>query len=90
MTHYTARVLDDRRLELPAGALRQVRPGQNIEIDLEESDVQTGVRPNELALAMLRDVVELTKALPETDPSQTDRQIREARGGAMYGCEPLE
>jgi len=61
MTRYTARVIDDRRLELPQEALRIIRPGQEIEIDLEDS--------------------------PETQPSYTDRLIREAPTGTTYGLE---
>ncbi len=88
MTHYIARVLDDRRLELPQGALNLVRPGQEIGIDLEES--RPSVKPNERLLAVLRDIAELTKDMPETDGSRTDRIIREGREGAMYGCDSAE
>ncbi|MEO7719407.1 MAG: hypothetical protein ABIY70_24660 [Capsulimonas sp.] len=88
MAHYIATVLDDRRLELPQGALNLVRPGQEIGIDLEEAGPEP--KPNERLLAALRDITELTKDLPETDGSKTDRIVREGREGAMYGCDPAE
>jgi len=42
-------------------------------------------RPNEKALATLRDVAKLKEGMPETDGSQTDQMIRAGRAGAMYG-----
>jgi len=48
---------------------------------------QVGVtpKPNEEALATLRDIAKLKEGMPETDGSQTDQMIRAGRAGAMYG-----
>lgn len=48
MAHYIATVLDDRRLELPQGALNLVRPGREVGGDLDE--VTTTPKPNERLL----------------------------------------
>jgi hypothetical protein len=84
MTHYTARVADDLRLELPLRALPFVHPGQEIEINLDTT-VERTPKPNEAVLAMLRDLDTMKKNMPESDPSDTNRFIREGRSGAMYG-----
>ena len=52
---------------------------------IQEHLPPTAPAPNEKALAALRDIAEMKKAMPETDGSQTDRQLREGRAGAMYG-----
>ena len=39
---------------------------------------------------MLRDLAKLHESMKESDPAQTDRLIREARSGGMYGIEPTE
>jgi len=83
MTHYTARVADDLRLELPEAALRFVRPGQEIDISLDENIVNGVPAPNEALLAMLRDLDVMKKNMPESDPSRTDQFIREARSGSI-------
>jgi len=85
MTHYTARVTDDLRLELPSRALPFVRPGQEIEINLDDTTVESTLKPNEAVLAMLRDLDTMKKNMPESDPSDTNRFIREGRNGALYG-----
>ncbi len=41
-------------------------------------------RPNEKALAALRDIAVLKAGMPETDGSQTDQMLREGRAGMMY------
>jgi hypothetical protein len=90
MAHYIARVLDDRRLELPHGALSLIKPGQEVEIELDQFAVRHELTTSASALVMLREVEELTMSMPETDPSQTDRLVREARAGAMYGIKSSE
>lgn len=85
MTHYTATVAHDLRLDLPQSALPFVRPGQEIDIDLNDSAAERATMPNEALLAMLRDLQEMKKDMPESDPSDTNRVIREGRSGAMYG-----
>jgi len=42
-------------------------------------------RPNEEALATLRDIAKLKEGMSETDGSQTDQMLRDGRAGAMYG-----
>ena len=84
MTHYTARVLDDRRLELPQGALSLIAPGQEIEIDVADMHSKPSGHVNEVVQAMLRDLAEMKKDMPESDPSDTDAIIRGGRAGGMY------
>lgn len=50
----------------------------------------TAVAPNRRALAMLRDIARLKENMKETDGSETDRLLREARAGAMYGDSAAE
>lgn len=85
MAHYTARVLDDRRLELPKGALTLAVPGQEIEIDLQDNPSGSREIANEKVLAMLRDLDEMKKNMPESDPDTTNEIIRLGRSGALYG-----
>jgi hypothetical protein len=85
MAHYTATVLDDRRLELPQGTLSLITPGQKIEIDLADTAFEGSPKPNEKALAVMQDLANWKKDMPESDPSDTNRIIREGRSGAMYG-----
>ena len=42
------------------------------------------VAANEGALAMLRDIARMKEGMNETDGTETDRLLREARAGAMY------
>jgi hypothetical protein len=50
----------------------------------------TPIAPNEQALSMLRDIARMKENMKETDGSETDRLLREARSGAMYGVDPTE
>lgn len=60
-------------------------------IEPDETDSASLVfPPNEQALAMLRDLVKLQEGMKETDGSQTDRLLREARAGGLYGLDPTE
>ncbi len=67
--------------------------GRKVKVYIEPDDVQSVTStfpPNEQTLAMLRDLVKLQEGMKETDGSQTDRLLREARAGGMYGLEPTE
>ncbi len=46
--------------------------------------------PNLVALAILKQVRDRQKDSRETDPSQTQELIREARAEGMYGNEPTK
>jgi phytoene dehydrogenase-like protein len=85
-------VREGQLLELPEEAQElHLEPGQEIQIQLHRADAPEPARtPNEAGLAALRKVAELKKGMPESDPSQTDRIIREGRAGAMYGYPPIE
>ncbi|MCW3094936.1 MAG: hypothetical protein JWL77_554 [Chthonomonadaceae bacterium] len=50
----------------------------------------TTTAPNVQALSMLRDIARMKENMKETDGSETDRLLREARAGAMYGADPTE
>ncbi len=92
LLHYTATVREGRLLELPEEAQQlHLEPGQEIQIQLDQSaKSNTGKKPNQAGLAVLRRIAEMKKGMPESDPSQTDRIIREGRAGAMYGDSPTE
>ena len=60
-----------------------------IEPDQGESVAPT-FPPNEQALAMLRDLARLQEGMKETDGSQTDQLLREARAGGVYGLKLCE
>lgn len=58
-------------------------------IEPDEPDVEYVTFPaNEQALEMIRDLVKLQEGMQETDGSQTERLLREARDGGMYGLKP--
>ena len=71
------------------------RPNQRfrlieLPIDLpEESDKQETEKPvpvpNEAVLAMLREIAVMKIGMAPTDGAETDRLLRQARAGAMYG-----
>ena len=88
VVHYKATVRSDRLLELPPEAQRFMIPGQ--EIDIEFKDVPATPKPNEEMLGFLNLIESQHKDRPYTDGSDTLRLLKEARGGAMYGCEPTE
>ena len=54
------------------------------------SEETTAIAPNEQALTMLRDIAGMKENMKETDGLETDRLLREARAGAMYGADPAE
>lgn len=47
-------------------------------------------QPNYAMLEVLRQTEELLRDMPFTDGSNTQRLLREARAGGMYGYEPTE
>ena len=53
-------------------------------------DEANTVAPNEHALSMLRDIARMKEGMKETDGSETDLLLREARSGAMFGVKPTE
>ena len=71
--------------------LRGTAPAEFVRKLVQEHFVQehlpplTAPAPNESALAALQDIAAMKQGLSETDGSQTDRQIREGRAGAMHG-----
>ena len=48
------------------------------------------VLPNEGMLAALREIAKLQEGMRETSGEDTQRLLREARAGGMYGYEPSE
>ena len=46
--------------------------------------------PNEKMLAILREIEKSHKDRPSTSGLETDRLLREARAGAMFGYDPTE
>ena len=67
--------------------------GRMVKVYVEPDELATEAPtfpPNEQALAMIRNLVKLQEGMKETDGSQTERLLREARSGGMHGIEPTE
>lgn len=91
--HYTAKVKDKRLLELPEEAQELgLQPGEEVEVIFNRNATQQTppFPPNEGMLAALAEIAELNKGRPFSDGSNTQRLLREARAGAMYGYDPTE
>ena len=90
---FTAKVKGNRLLELPMEAQELgLKPGEEVDITFDRNgteEVRT-IRPNTGMLAALAEIAELNKGLPHSDGSDTQRLLREARSGAMYGYDPAE
>lgn len=65
--------------------------GKHLRLIVLPNEARPGaVKPNEKALAALREIAERQKGLPHADGSDTMRLLREARSGAMYDLEPRD
>ena len=92
MMHYTAEVKAGLLLELPTEAEElHLKPGEKVHIHLDRpAETTPQPRPNEGMLAALQAIAERQKGRRYTDASDTDRMLREARAGAMWGQDSLE
>jgi hypothetical protein len=92
LLHYTARVKDGLILELPGEAEQlHLKPGDRIDIQINQSIKHSpSGQVNEGMLTALREIADRQKGQPYTDGSNTNRMLREARSGAMWGYEPIE
>ena len=92
LVHYTAEVKGGRLLELPVEAEQlHLKLGDKVQIQLDENVGDTPiVRPNEGMIATLQEIAERQKTRRHTDGSGTNRMLREARAGAMWGRDPIE
>lgn len=54
-------------------------------VALSPDDVESTATPNEEVLAMLCDIAIMKASMKPTDSEETDRLLRAARAGAMYG-----
>ncbi len=59
-------------------------------VDRNNSEDVQAFPPNEKMLSILRNIEESHKGRPSTSGVDTDRLLREARAGAMFGYEPTE
>ena len=86
-THYIARARDGRNLELQEEAQSLgLKAGDQVSIIVEmEEDTTPEVVPNFAALEALARIDEILEAMHGSDGAETDRMIREARDGGMYG-----
>lgn len=75
------------QLRQPERADRRFRV---IAVQEEATQEAPSAAPNEKGLAIMRAITERQKGRRYTDPADTPRLLKEARGGAMYGCEPTE
>jgi hypothetical protein len=85
--HYTAEVRNGLLLALPSEAEElHLQPGDKVQIQLDiTTETQPLARPNLGMLSALREIAERQQGRPYTDSSDTDRLLREARSGAMWG-----
>ncbi|MGO8671486.1 MAG: hypothetical protein ACLQVD_09015 [Capsulimonadaceae bacterium] len=92
LLHYTAEVKDSLLLALPIEAEQlHLRPGDKVHIQLDQpAEATPASRSNEGMIAVLRGIAERQKGRRHTDASTTDVLLREARGGAMWGEDPIE
>lgn len=90
-THYTAKVKDERLLELPeaARALR-LQIGEEVFITLDRDSQKEARESPQGMLAALRLIAERQNDRRYTDGTETDRLLREGRAGAMWDHEPVE
>ena len=91
--HYTAKVKDSRLLELPEEAQELgLKPGEEVRVSVDRNGIEpnTTFPPNAKMLAALAEISELNTGLPFSDDSSTQRLLREARAGAMFGDDPTE
>ena len=63
--------------------------GKHLRLTVVE-DTPPAPQPNYAMLEVLRQTEELLQDMPFTDGSNTQRLLREARAGGMYGYEPTE
>lgn len=63
--------------------------GKHVRLTVVE-ETPPAPQPNYAMLELLRRTEELQRDMPFTDGSDTQRLLREARAGAMYGYEPIE
>ena len=90
---FTAKVKGNRLLELPVEAQELgLKPGEEVKISVDRNGAEEvqNVPPNAPMLAALAEIAELNKGLSHSDGSDTQRLLREARSGAMYGYDPAE
>ena len=91
LMQYTAEVKDSLTLELPIEAEHlHLKPGDKVQIQLDTDENMPQVSPNEGMLAALSEIADRQNGRRQTDCSNTDRMLREGRGGAMWGCDPLD
>jgi hypothetical protein len=88
--YYTAKVRGSRLLELPEEAQQLgLQPGEEVGVTFHRNSRGNGagVPPNEGMLAALAEIGTLNDGRASSDASDTQRLLREARSGAMYGSD---
>lgn len=87
LVHYTAEVKSGRLLELPAEAeALHLKPGDKVDLQFDaEPEPSAEPVPNRDVLAMLLEIATMKAEMKPTNGAETDRLLREARAGAMYG-----
>ncbi len=63
--------------------------GKRVRLTVVE-ETPAAVQPNEAMLEAMRKIEERSKDMPFTSGEDTQRLLREARAGAMYGYDPIE
>ncbi|MBI1760151.1 MAG: hypothetical protein HYR56_01825 [Acidobacteria bacterium] len=61
--------------------------GKHVRLTVVEETPPSSIQAR---LEVLRQIDELRKEMPMTDGSDSQRMLREARAGAMWGYEPIE
>ena len=84
---YTGKVQENGTIAVPQDAQEKLglRLGDVVQVSLNRNIPEPPVlTQNERGLAVLRKIAALQEGAGYTDGSQTDRIIRDARGGGMY------
>lgn len=63
---------------------------QPVRLTILQAEETLPTRPNEAMLEALRKVSEIQEGMNPTPSGDTQKLLRHARDGGMYGCEPLD
>ena len=63
---------------------------QPVRLTILTTEETLPARPNEAMLSALREISKIQEGMKPTPSGDTQKLLREARGGGMYGYEPTE
>ncbi len=91
VANYIARVDERGALTFPKEVQEalQLQPGEEVQVSIHRVPAVTAT-PNQKMLSILDNIRERHNERNFTDPSDTDKLLREARSGAMYSDDRAE